>query len=238
MTYHQRFSSLLCLALLTIGARALAFDSHCVQVKDPTGDLSIAKEVIDTSTGIVYIAGAGQPIPDAAWPDYSPPAGMLKNTTRHLLFDDACYARSFSAPADCEGEACLSVRMIDGFSWVALARAAGRLCLPDPRGCTRVHGKPGNLRATQLVKCHLMEFRDEIYELSDPTGNRFVMHATGAPLPTTDVPLPPGWSLSKKRLRQPLVIEPRTSTGCEYTLVRDALDQSYHQYTFDGKSLF
>src|SRR5690606_38189968 len=67
--------------------------------------------------------------------------------------------------------------------------------------------------------------------------NRFVMHATGAPRPSLEVPLPPGWTLAKRRLEEPLVIEPRTHTGCDYTLVRDALDQSYHQYVFDGSPL-
>ncbi len=154
-------------------------------MKDPTGDLSIAKEIIDATTGVVYIAGASQTISEVAWPDYSPPEGMLKNTIRHLLFDDDCYVRSFSAPADCQGKSCVTARMIDGFSWMALARAAA---FPNPVAVSRYAAKRGNLRVTQLVKCNLMEFRGEIYELSDPTGNRFVIHATGAPEPTMDAP--------------------------------------------------
>ncbi|HEX7035334.1 MAG TPA: sulfatase [Pseudomonadales bacterium] len=229
--------ALVWLVMLCLGAPALAFDADCVQLKDESGNVGIAKELIDPARGVVYLAGGPRPISDAAWPSYTPPAGLQKNTTRHLLFDDTCHLRSFSAPVDCRGTECLTVRTIDGFTWVELARVAGRSCLPDPDGCTPVQGKPGNLRATRLVKCHLMEFRDEIYELADPTGNRFVMHATGAPQPNLAVPLPPGWTLAKRRLDEPLVIEPHTRTGCEYTLLRDALDQSYHQYVFDGSPL-
>lgn len=226
------------LVLLFQGAYGFAFETGCVQVKDTSSDPGIAKELIDTARGIVYLAGGSRPISDADWPAYQAPAGLHKNTTRHLLFTDTCHRRSFSAPADCRGTACLSERTIDGYSWIELARIAGRACLPDPDGCTTVQAEPGHLRITQLEKCHLMEFRDAIYELEDPTGNRFVMHATGAPEPNLAVPLPAGWKLAKRQLEALLVIAPRTPSGCEYTLVRDALDQSYHQYGFDGAPLF
>jgi hypothetical protein len=64
------------------------------------------------------------------------------------------------------------------------------------------------------------------------------MHATGSGTPSLDVALPPGWTLTTRSLEEPLVVRPATFARCEYTLVRDALDQSYHQYDFSGTPLF
>jgi hypothetical protein len=140
----------------------VAEEPACVQFRSPSQSSALAKELIDTGTGTVYLAGGSAAISDAAWASYSPPAGLRKNSTRHLLFASSCYLRSVSMPADCRDQACLALRQIDGATWVELARGAQARCLPDPQGCTPGHGKPGNLRATALVKCRNLEFRGHI----------------------------------------------------------------------------
>jgi len=228
--------NLFMIALVMAAAGALAED--CIQVKDPSQNTAIAKELIEPATRTVYIAGGASALDDGRWSDYSPPAGLRKNTTRHLLFDGSCFLRSFTRPPACEGHDCLSVRRIDGHTWIELARAAEQRCIPDPAGCTPVHGKPGNLRAVALTKCQHLTFRERIFELEDPTGNRFVMHATGDGQPSLDVELPPGWRLSERALPEALVVRPESPDSCQFTLVRDARDQSYHQYDFSGVPLF
>jgi hypothetical protein len=224
--------------LLTVAAAAVSAEPACVPVKDPSHDASIAKELIDTTTGTVYIAGGANAISDADWVHYQPPVSLRKNSTRHLLFERSCYLRSFSAPEDCSGQSCLVSREIDGATWIELARSSRQRCLPDPQGCTPAHGTPGNLRATALVKCQTLEFAGRIHDLSDGTGNRFVMHATGDGTPSHDVALPPGWTLTERTLEAPLIVRPASLAGCEYVLLRDARDQSYHQYDFSGTPLF
>lgn len=219
-------------------AASAAAGPACLQVKDSSQNPAIAKELIDTGTGTVYIAGGSAPLTDAAWADYQPPDAIRKNTTRHLLFDSSCFLRSPSAPADCRGDGCLNEIRLDGHSWVELARAAQRRCLPDAAGCAAAHGRPGNLLATSLRKCQHLTFRGRIFDLTDGTGNRFVMHATGDGNPSADVALPTGWVLERRTLAEPLVVRPASAERCELVLVRDALDQSYHQYDFSGEPLF
>jgi hypothetical protein len=77
-------------------------------------------------------------------------------------------------------------------------------------------------------------FEDQIWEMLDPYGNVYVMHANPDGMPDTVTPtLPQGWHIETRILDEPLVLDPR-GKGCRYTLVKDDQDQAYHQYVFDG----
>ncbi|MEM7798305.1 MAG: hypothetical protein AAF633_03865 [Chloroflexota bacterium] len=78
-----------------------------------------------------------------------------------------------------------------------------------------------------------MIYEDEIYDLVDPSGNRYVMHATAGDAPNLNPGLPNGWTLSRTVLEEPLEILPfGGGDHCFHNVLRDALGQGYHQYDF------
>ena len=203
-------------------------------LNDPT-PVGTAKEVLMGSTRTVVIAGGDHPITDAEWATYRPSFGNLKNSDRHLLFNRSCFSRSPDAPPDCQGAACRDVRRLDGHTWVALSRIDAADCVPSPAACNGTAVNPGGLLVVVTEKCHQLRFDGEVIFLDGPRGERAVMHATSDGAPTLDVVLPPGWSLRRETLAEPLVLEPFGGDGqCFYNIIRDSKLQSYHQVKFPG----
>ena len=78
-----------------------------------------------------------------------------------------------------------------------------------------------------------LTFTDNVYELSDPDGNRFVMHETEGETPDLNPALPEGWALNQVSLDEPLVILPSGGDdACFHNIARDNVGQGYHQYVF------
>jgi hypothetical protein len=196
---------------------------------------TVAKELINVRTFEIVLGGGANPMPDDEWADFRPRLPWLKNSTRFLLFDDSCFFRSPGGPPDCSGADCTIFREEFGHTWLLLTTMANITCYPDPSGCTNDTVAPGYLSFNTIDKCQQLTFNGPtIYELSDPVGNRFVMHATGTGTPElAAVQLPAGWQLTEVSLSEPLVIEPvGGGSACYYNIVRDNLVQSYHQYVY------
>lgn len=199
-----------------------------------TSEGGVAKEVLDLSSGIIFVAGGENPISDVDWQAANIGFPYQKNTTRYLLFTDSCFFASPDAPASCVGDACFTRREYLGHTWLNLSELMMVRCAPEPLvGCSNDGVQPKHLSINVTSKCHQITFTGEIYDLSDGKGNRYVMHATADGNPTTEVELPDGWTLQKRTLSDPFVISPNgDNNGCYYNIVRDHKLQSYHQYAF------
>lgn len=195
---------------------------------------AIAKEVMVPRTRSVVVAAGADPISDAEWVDYSPSLLRVKNSTRHLLFSDSCFWRSPGTPADCAGESCRTITEFDGHTWMDMSQIIGMSCVGGD-DCDPQAVAPGDLAVVVTAKCHRITFTGEAFLLRGPGGEQAVMHATPDGQPTTDVPLPPGWTLTREALPEPLVLLPfGAGDDCYYNIIRDARGQSYHQFGYAG----
>jgi len=195
----------------------------------------VAKEVLMGRTRTVVIAGGSNPISDGVWAAYTPGFFNQKNSDRHTLFTHSCLARSPAASPDCLGEACRRVVENDGYTWVELSRIKAVDCTPALDGCDPAHVRPGQLAIVVTEKCHELVFEGSVFLLRGPRGEEAVMHATADGMPTTEVQLPPGWSMRETVLLEPLVIRPfGEHAACHYNILRDAKLQSYHQFRYAG----
>jgi hypothetical protein len=209
-------------------------DGACI---NPRRGAVVAKEVLVGRTRTVVIAGGPNPISDEAWASYAPDGFNQKNSDRHTLFTRSCFVRSPAAPPDCAGEACRRVVESDGYTWIELSKIEAVDCTPAAGGCDPAHVRPGQLAIVVTQKCHEMVFEGRAFLLQGPHGEEAVMHATADGKPTTEVALPPGWSLRETVLAEPLVIHPfGGATACFYNILRDAKSQSYHQIRYPGPS--
>lgn len=195
----------------------------------------VAKELLNGRTFQIVVGAGDNPIADADWASFQPRLPWVKNSTRHLLFDDSCFFRSPGVPTDCSGEGCLIFVEEFDHTWLLLTTFTNATCLPDATGCQSDGVQPGYVSVNTIDKCQQLTFAGPtIYELSDPAGNRYVMHATATGTPdTSGVQLPAGWQLQVREISEPLVIEPAGGgEGCYYNILRDNLLQSYHQYVY------
>lgn len=208
-------------------------DAEACLNKEGSGD---GQEIQNLVTSNVLISGGTDPMPADEFATYDPPPPYILNSSvRSVLFVDSCTYRSPDAPASCTDH-CGLYRDISGYTWLELATVVCSDCLPTGAACTDTEPPPpGVLTLRRLDKCQTMTFTDEIYDLTDPYGNRYVMHTTGDDRPaTTDVALPDGWTLTVRPIDEPMILQP-SGDECSYTILRDNLDQGYHQYGFDGE---
>lgn len=194
---------------------------------------TVAKETINMLNLVTVIAGGDDAISDEDWLTYEPSPPFSKNSDRHLLFVDSCFYRSFSDPWDCSDEDCFTYVPHDGYTWLRLARTEHLETIPASDNTDRVP-PPGYVQIVVFEKCQELVFEGQIWEMLDPYGNVYVMHANLDGMPDSVTPtLPEGWHIETRILDEPLVLDPR-GKGCRYTLVKDDQDQAYHQYVFDG----
>jgi hypothetical protein len=199
---------------------------------------TVAKEMINIRTFEIVLGGGANAMSDEDWAEFRPRLPWMKNSTRFLLFDDSCFFRSPGAPADCTGDECITFMEIFDHSWLLLTTLDNATCLPDASGCPADEVRPGFMSVSSIDKCQQLTFNGPtIYELSDPAGNRYVMHATATGTPDIGtVQLPAGWQLAEKSIGEPFVIEPvGGGEACYYNILRDNLLQSYHQYVYVGE---
>ena len=203
-----------------------------VECLNPSG-VRVAKEVLKGDIRTVVIAGGARAISDEAWARYTPSFGNIKNSDRHLLFGASCFARSPGTPADCRGDACRTIVELDGHTWVALSKIDAFDCLPADGGCSLSKIDPHHLAFIVTEKCHELRFSGEAVFLRGPDGEAAVMHATPDGHPTLAVRLPDGWTLTREALSGELVVHPFGGDGrCFYNIIRDELQQSYHQISY------
>ena len=181
----------------------------------------------------VWVAAGPQPITDKAWTDFKPGFGNVKNSERHLLFEQSCFMRSPHTPANCKQEQCISFDTIGGWTWAKLAKIEAIDCMPKSRYCNPSFVPVAHLAAITIVKCHELQFSGSAYILFGPDGEQAIMHSTADGSPSIDVNLPEGWRLEKRTLTEPLIIKPfGTGNDCFYTILRDHKAQSYHLYQY------
>ncbi|MEZ4868306.1 MAG: hypothetical protein R3C14_43660 [Caldilineaceae bacterium] len=194
----------------------------------------IAKEMISTEDFVVSLAYGNNPISDAAWADYTPSSPYRKNLNRDTLFSDHCFYRSPDAPVGCAGESCSIMREVDGYTWMELSAVVSQDCFANEgASCSPSGVDAGAISVTVTRKCHQIIYTDEIYQLADPAGNLYVMHATATGTPDLNPALPDGWTLQRMELDAPLEILPfGGGDNCYHNVLRDNLGQGYHQYVF------
>ncbi len=129
-------------------------------------------------------------------------------------------------------EGCLSIPT-SAAAKVSYAKIDSADCVPSASQCEATGAKAGGLFVVVTEKCHELVFEGEVIFLQGPNGEKAVMHATSDGNPTTDVPLPAGWSLNRQTLAAPLTLHPfGGGDGCFYNVIRDSKLQSYHQFEY------
>jgi hypothetical protein len=198
------------------------------------GEAGLAKELVNISSKVVVVNGDHNPMPDEEWNDYNPRLPWLKNINRNTMFSNHCFYRSPGIPADCQGDGCRTIQEIAGHTWIELSIIEAQDCISTGDAqCTSDTVDPSAILVTVTQKCHQIIFEEEIYQLRDPAGNLYVMHASDTMTPDLNPTLPDGWTLSVVTLDDPLEVLPfGGSDECYYNVLRDNLGQGYHQYFF------
>jgi hypothetical protein len=243
-THTLSLTLLLCAACLSIPTAREANISYSTEPSawpeaasclNPPVKEGVAKEVLIGSRREVVIAGGADEISDEAWETYTPSLGNQKNSDRHVLFTTSCFTRSPGVPADCEGEACREIIDLDGYTWIGLSKIVAADCVPSASACDGTNPKEGGLLFIVTEKCHELVFEGDVVYLNGPEGEKAIMHATPDGVPTTDVVLPEGWTLTAETLAEPLTVHPfGGGDQCFYNIIRDSKVQSYHQIAYAG----
>lgn len=200
------------------------------------GTNGLAKELINLENRTVILRMGEGSMPDEEWAAFEPDLPIAKNINRNVMFNQHCFYRSPGAAVDCEGETCRITEDFVGYEWIELSIIDSQDCFPaGETNCGRP--EPGVVSATVTRKCHQVIWENEIYDLTDPAGNRYVMHATETGNPDLNVELPIGWTLERVTIDEPLIVNPvGGGDNCYHNVMRDNLGQGYHQYVFAGES--
>lgn len=195
--------------------------------------MSFAKEIINAKEKKVYYGAGSNPIPMDEWKKLKVKLPWARNLDRNILFTKTVFLRSPSASSNCEGTDCLKEIEYKGYSWVELANPQAIDFIPSKTD-TKKPAK-GHLVVKVIKKCQIVVWEDEIYELSDKKGNKYVMHATETGTPKLDTVLPEGFVLKKVKLDEPLIVTPfGKGEDCYFNIIGDHLGQGYHQYKYAG----
>ncbi len=196
--------------------------------------IGFAKEIVNIKEKTVVLSGGSNPVPIETWDEFKVNLPWKKNIDRHLLFTKTKLFRSPNAKPDCKGKECLIEREIKGYSWIELADPIAIDFIPKKTDTMKP--EEGHLTVKVIKKCQIIVFEDEIYEMSDNKGNKYVMHATETGTPNLDVKLPEGYFIKKVVLDEPLIIVPFGDTGdCYLNIAGDHLGQGYHQYKYGSE---
>jgi len=193
-----------------------------------------ANELINVKENLVVISGGDNEIPKELWEDFKPRLPWQKNINRNLLIDKTVFLRSPNAPSDCTGEDCLEYIDYKDYSWIELANPLAVDYIPSKTDMLKP--AEGHLVVKVIKKCQVVAFENEIYQMSDDKGNKYVMHATETDTPNWNVVLPRGFKLEKVKLDEPLIIVPfGDKEDCYFNIVGDHLGQGFHQFEYADK---
>ncbi len=219
----------------------------------------------------VYAQAGSNPINAEEWETYTPPNGYIKNTTRYLEFQEGAFIAS---PGQPDGST-IPITTPDGYTWLTLTNAINAMWPYDPSQYTGI-GTTGSFAAGAFVTTppagvvkftsnykgqNMKFFATESgvppstsgavlikrYFITDPWGNRFIMHSSNGStaeevqaLFDTAV-LPSGWVKTTTTLTEDLILQPGygPDNAYEYNLIRDSADNAYHQIEWgtDGRSV-
>ncbi len=226
------------LALPTLEEAGLRYrTTQAIPIPDDVdwGSIGFAKELIHQPESMVVVDGGPNPVPDQEWDDFKPRFPWSKNIDRNILFQKTFFIRSPYAPMDCSGSNCLIIREYKDYTWLELAQPAAVDYIPGETNFLKPD--PGYLVVKVIRKCQFLQFEDGFYRLTDGRGNFYAMHATETGEPTTEVVLPPGWTVKRIDFVQPLTLSPFGSDGeCYFNMVGDHLGQGYHQYIYAAET--
>ncbi len=193
--------------------------------------VGFAKEIINSKEKMVYYGAGSNPISMKEWDNFKVKFPWVRNLDRNLLFSKTVFLRSPSAMSNCKGTDCLKEKEYQGYSWVELAHPQAIDFIPEKTDTKKP--AEGHLVVKVIKKCQLVVWENEIFELSDDKGNKFVMHATESGTPNLDVILPTGYTLQKVTIDEPLTLVPfGEGEDCYFNIVGDHLGQGYHQYKY------
>ncbi len=193
--------------------------------------IGTAKELVNVKEKLVVISGGKNAISKDAWDDLKVRLPWQKNIERNLMFNKTFFLRSPNAPSDCQGAACKTNIDYKGYTWTALASPLAVDYIPSKTDMLKP--EEGHLVVKVIKKCQAIVFENEIYQMSDGKGNLYAMHATETGTPNLNVVLPPGFSIQKVILEEPLVIIPfGGEEDCYLNIIGDHLGQGYHQYQY------
>jgi hypothetical protein len=194
-------------------------------------EIGFAKELVNVRKKLVVMSGGSNPIPLNEWDKFKVTIPWKKNIDRNLLFTKTALLRSPNASFDCRGEKCLIEREYKGYSWIELADPIAIDFIPKETDTMKP--EEGHLTVKVIKKCQVTVFENEIFEMSDDKGNKYVMHATETGEPNLEVKLPPGFKIRKVEIDKPLVVVPfGEKEDCYFNIVGDHLGQGYHQYEY------
>lgn len=194
-------------------------------------EIGFAKELINQKDKLVVISGGDRPIPLEDWDAFRPSFPWKKNIARNLLFNRTAFFRSPNTSRDCQGKDCIRQVEYQAYTWIALAEPVSVDFIPKKTDIFKP--EKGHVVIKTIKKCQAVYFEGEIYELTDNQGNYYVMHAYETHAPDTTAVLPPGWTLKKKVLDEPLIVSPfGGGDDCYFNILGDHLGQGYHQYKF------
>lgn len=250
MTLHNKFFTGILFAISIVGLVLVLIISSCgfpttkeaglryatkpafgVPANVEWEEVEFAKEVINTKEKIVYYGAGSNPVPIEEWKDFKVKFPWAKNIDRNILFTKTAFLRSPSAESDCNGSDCLVEKTYKGYSWVELAQPMAIDFIPSKTDIKKP--AEGHLTVKVIKKCQVVVWENEIYELSDKKGNKYVMHATESGTPNLAVILPDGFQLKKIKIDTPLVVTPfGEKDECYFNIVGDHLGQGYHQYKY------
>ena len=192
-----------------------------------------ANELINVKEKLVVVGVGDNPISKEAWEDFKPRLPWQKNINRHLLIDKTAFLRSPDAPSNCQGKACKTQIEYKGYSWTKLASPLAVDYIPSKTNMLKP--EKGHLVVKVIKKCQIVIFEEEIYQMADDKGNLYAMHATETGTPNLNAVLPPGFTMKKVQLDEPLVILPfGEKEDCYFNIVGDHLGQGFHQYEYAG----
>ena len=197
-------------------------------------EIGTAKEIINVKEKLVVVSGGKNPIPLKIWDNFKPRIPWQKNIDRNLLFNKTAFLRSPNAPSNCKGTDCITEMKYKGYTWIELASPLAIDYIPSKTDMLKP--AEGHLVVKVIKKCQLVYFENEIYQMSDDKGNKYVMHATETGTPNLDAVLPKGFKLEKVKLDEPLIIVPfGDKEDCYFNIVGDHLGQGFHQFEYADK---
>jgi len=197
-------------------------------------EVGFAKELINAKEKLVVISGGDNPMPKDVWENFKPRLPWQKNIDRHIMIDKTVLLRSPNAPSNCKGKDCFIEKEYKNYTWLELANPLAVDYIPAKTDMLKPD--EGHLVVKVIKKCQIVVFEDEIYEMYDNKGNKYVMHATETGTPNVDAVLPKGFKMHKVKLKEPLIILPfGDKEDCYFNIVGDHLGQGFHQYKYAGE---
>jgi hypothetical protein len=187
---------------------------------------------------LTYKEGGSNPISQAAWENYTPPAGYTKNTSRYLQFNESI---SLGGPGDPIGTETY-ITTSDGYTWGTISNVISAMWPYNPSDYVYPYNLgtfyagnlldtpyPGVVKVSANYKAQLMKYYANEngvppgtpgavpilrYFITDQWGNKYIMQASDYDTPDEVTAsfkaaiLPKGWTKEMKFLKEDFILYP------------------------------